>query len=453
MMVDHSRHVHPEQAHKNGNKYNKKSSIPNSSKIWAMRNRLYDRKYNLAVWNIQFIISYSQSGSNMVEWYHRITQLTFDYVKRSPFGVNRLPVISLLQKLSHNYKRAQLVVAERDRSMEFNSNEYDMNVRMLKELDSITKLKHLRENYMDHDTGHGLIYFPKCSNDIDDFLHGFQWKQSIQNVTSLSYNDIQEIWGYIEKYENMLTSNNGSIIDDESLHFLKERLQFEVSLNKLKNIIKKYWYYDDEELYNESDIDDDDDIKHDDDYDGDVYGEHLTGKQKKLPQYTIFLSLYIIVFVHIIFTSNVYSYTAPVPSIQFVSGNNHIKPYIHDEDYFHLVGVRDCLSAEQCRIKHTGVPTKKTKRKKAKEKQKDNFNTSPDSPFKLKVSPQNKRKTSKRSAKSNDQQTLIFSSDQNDDDAQQNTYIESAFQDLSQKEKIKKYLVCIHSSDCKYIVI
>lgn len=66
-MVPHARHGHEEQTHKNGNKYNKTSGIPNSRKIWnKMRNRLWNYRYIRSLWYIQFVQSFGAHGANMV---------------------------------------------------------------------------------------------------------------------------------------------------------------------------------------------------------------------------------------------------------------------------------------------------------------------------------------------------------------------------------------------------
>ena len=277
MMIDGPRHVHPQQKHRNGSLYNTKSSIPNTAKIWKARDKLYSYKHALAVWLVQDILSYAQQGGNAVEAYHRITQMIFKYLTNSMVGYNRLPSLHLLQKFAHNYKRANLIVKEDiKKTMEFAPDEYKMNQRILDALDDIAYLKIIKEECMNQDTGHGVLFFPKMSRNIEDYYYKFDWTKCIQKRTRLSFEDKEKIWKYIDQYEDYLVANNGRIMCDDSLHFLRDKLSYRVEIYQLRDIITKYWFTDDEELYDPLDDDESDD---DDD------DEYLSPKQKKISEY------------------------------------------------------------------------------------------------------------------------------------------------------------------------
>ena len=293
MMVDHSRHVHPQKRHINGKQYNNKSSIPNTARIWKARNKLYSYKEALSAWHIQGIKSYAQSGGNMVETYHRIIEIVTDYLQYQCVGLERIPAMHIIQKFIHNSMRANLIVRKNTvKSMQFEPTEFKMNEDVFKALNKILSLEDLRTNYMNNETGYGVTFFNNNNKDINDHLYGFNWKKSIKKHTRITFSDKQKIWQFIDQHEKDLIKNNGNILNKESLEFLSQRLSYRVNPTMLKSIINKYWYDDDETLYSS---DDDKDVD-DDDYKT-KKKEYLTPKQKKISEYLhkIYTNIYFIV--------------------------------------------------------------------------------------------------------------------------------------------------------------
>lgn len=260
MMQPLSRHVHPDQPTFNGSMYNDNYSIPHSKKVWALRNAIWQWRYCMAVWRNQFCESFAQIGSNMVEWLHRLLEQLFDHLLKENVGYKRLPSIALIQKYAHNLKRLQLILYDRrQEALSFDHEMVPIFEEMYRDMDGISGLDSLRRDYMDSDTGHGVLNF-KMSNNITDYLHGFVWQNSISRVTRPTFADKQKIWQYIEQYQQQLLINNGSITDTKSLEFLREKLRYKMSLDKIKDVIYKYWTFDDAYLSDDFEVMGDDDI-------------------------------------------------------------------------------------------------------------------------------------------------------------------------------------------------
>ena len=246
-MQPEARHIHPDQQTRNDSYYNDNYSIPNSPAIWRFRNALWLYKYPMSVWQNGSAKAFCHKGSNTCEFFHRNTEESFSYLPLEQVFLNRIPVIMELQKFAHNLKRAQLIVTKRaDDARRYDPDNFHIHQQMLQQLDAICGIDSLREEYMDIHTGHGRLLFESTSKSIDDFLHGFNWKNSVSRTTRLSYNDKQKIWQYLDKYEEQLIRTNGTISDDQSLEYLVNKLDYKCTVQQLKSLIYKYWLIDDD---------------------------------------------------------------------------------------------------------------------------------------------------------------------------------------------------------------
>ena len=240
-MQPDARHVHPDQATRNGSMYNDNYSIPNSAAVWSFRNSLWSGKYNMACFQNADMEGFCHKGSNAPEFFHRNSNQSFNYLPKEMVFLDRLPVVAALQKLSHNLKRAKLITQKRrDEAKKFDPENFEIHDEMLSKLESLVGLDVLRSKYMDRHTGHGFLYFENTNKKVEDFLYGFIWSDSVSKVTSLRYEDKKLIWQYISKYKQQLTANNGKVTDDNSLQLLQEKMHCRLTLEKLRLLIYKY---------------------------------------------------------------------------------------------------------------------------------------------------------------------------------------------------------------------
>ena len=283
MMQPDSRHIHPQSPSHNGSMYNDNYTIPHTKKVWAIRDVLWLSKYNNAVWRFQGSQSMFQMASNMLEQHHRSTEQDYDHLQKECVGIDRLPGISILQKFTHNLKRAQTCVRRKKEIMQYNASHWQMHLDILKNLDEIAGLNALRNDLMHHDSGHGLLFYDNPTN-IDAYLHGFDWTKSVKTVTRPTFKDKQTLWQYIDQYKHELITNNGKICDDASLEFLSEKLKYKMNVSQIKMLIEKYWVTPDDVLDDDEDADDAcDDLC-------DVIGfdlRQLSSKKKKDSEYYI----------------------------------------------------------------------------------------------------------------------------------------------------------------------
>ena len=264
-MQPEARHVHPDQATRNGSMYNDNYSIPNSAAVWNFRNSIWSDKYNMAVFQNADQDGFCHKGSNAPEFYHRDSTQSFLYLNKEMVFVHGMPVIDALQKLSHYWKRAQLItIKRRQQAMKYDPENFHINDEIYHRLEKLIGLDLLREKYRDHDTGHNHLYFENTPKTVDDFLYGFLWQNSVSRITRLRYQDKKAIWKYIDQYQYQLEQNNGKITDDDSLQWVIERLHFKLTLTKLKMLIYKYYIIDDDlldDVIQELQIDESDDFE------------------------------------------------------------------------------------------------------------------------------------------------------------------------------------------------
>ena len=246
-MQPNARHVHHEQQSRNGSYYNDNYSMPNSPALWRYRDSLWLYKNPMAVWQNAAMKAFCHAGSNATEFFHRNSQQSFPYLRQEQVFLDRIPVITELQKFAHNLKRAKLIVNQRQSAaMRYDPENYHIHQQILNKLDAISGIDSLRHAFMDSQTGHGFLFFKNTDTKVDDFLYGFEWEKSISRFTKLTYNDKRQIWKYIDKYQEELIQEHGKITDHKSLEFLQNKLQYKCTINKLKELIYKYWLVDDD---------------------------------------------------------------------------------------------------------------------------------------------------------------------------------------------------------------
>lgn len=271
MMQPDARHVHPKQPTQNDSMHNDNYTIPNSSAVWAFRNRLWEDKYNMSMFQNADLEGFCHKGSNAPEFFHRNTNQSFHYLVKEQVFLKRMPIIAALQKLSHNLKRARLIQRRKTEAMKFDMEYFQIHDEILNRLEALVQLDPLRSRYKDRDTGHSVLYFDNTRKTVDDFLYGFIWSDSVSKVTSIQYSDKKLIYSYLYKYQQELIRNYGTITNMKSLKFLQEKMQCKLSLNKLRLLIYKYWIIDDDLLQdviktleteaNIDDFDEDNDMK------------------------------------------------------------------------------------------------------------------------------------------------------------------------------------------------
>ena len=289
-MQPNARHIHHEQQSRNGSFYNDNYSIPNSPALWRYRDSLWLYKNAMAVWQNGAMKAFCHKGSNATEFFHRNSQELFSYLSKEQVFLHRLPAITILQKFAHNLKRAKLIVNQRfEKAKRYDPENYHIHQQILMKLQSIAGIDCLRKEFMDTETGHGRLFFKNTNKKIDDFLYGFDWKQSVSRITRLTYNDKREIWKYIEKYKEQLIQQHGKITNDKSLEFLLHKLEYRCTAAKLKELIMKYWLIDD-------DLIDDaiDELQQCNDHDIFSFEEYNTSpaKNKKDSEYYIYIYIF-----------------------------------------------------------------------------------------------------------------------------------------------------------------
>ena len=247
MMQPDARHIHPQQQTKNGSYYNDNYSIPNSPAIWNFRDGLWLYKYPMSAWQNAALKAFCHKGSNSCEFFHRNTQESFAYLSLEQVFLERIPAITELQKFAHNLKRAKYIVNEKqEEAKKYDPENYHIHQQILKKLDSISGMDCLRQQYRDDETGHSRLIFPNTSKNIDDFLYGFKWENSVSRSTKITYNDKKKIWQYLDNYKKQLIRQNGKITDDKSLEFLEKKMDYKCTRDQLKDLIYKYWLTDDD---------------------------------------------------------------------------------------------------------------------------------------------------------------------------------------------------------------
>lgn len=238
---------HPDQSTRLGHYYNDNYSIPNSKRIWDFRDRLYSGKVNMSMWQNGDLEAFCHKGSNAPEFFHRNTTDCFDYLKKEPVHIDRLPGIAIMQKLAHNLKRARLIKERKFRAMEYDPDNYHIHDTILIELEKLISLDFLRDDARKCDIlPHHYLYFNNTDKTVDAFLYGFKWENSIVRVTGIDHEDKELLWHYIKKYEDQLVATNGCYYNTESLKFLQEKMKYKMSIPFIKRLIQKYWIHDDD---------------------------------------------------------------------------------------------------------------------------------------------------------------------------------------------------------------
>lgn len=275
MMQPDARHVHPDQATRAGAYNNDNYSIPNNSAIWAVRNSYWSDKVNQAVWQNGDLEAFCHKGSNAPEFFHSNTNKCFDYLRHEQIFLERMPVIHALQKLSHNLKRAKLILARINKAKKYDPINYHIHKEIFQRLTSLLSLDNLREEFQKKDQSlHHYLYFDNTSQSIDSFLYGYRWIHSVMRVTKMDADDIDMINNYVNKYSTQLNQKHGKFYNKESLKFIQQKMKYKIGYNKLKLLIYKYWVHNQEDfeaiiekLYEMGADDDDFDEYDDDEYD------------------------------------------------------------------------------------------------------------------------------------------------------------------------------------------
>ena len=323
MMQADARHCHPDQATKRGAMHNDNYSIPNSEKIWKLRNSIWLYKNAMSVWQNGDLEAFCHKGSNATEFFHRNTVGRFDYLKKEPIHLSRIPVIISFQKLTHNIRRARLIQQRIEQAKKYDPENWQIHEKILKKLQQLSGLDLLREDFRDDHTAHHYLNFDNTNKTVDDFLHGFNWKNAVVRITKLKYEDKQLIWEFIEKYKSTLETSDGKLWNNKMLKQLQDKIHHSISLNKLKQLIVKYWIIDDD-LVDDiiEELKDSNEDNNEDDYDfGDINNQStkpsiddeydispVAPQTKKAAGYDYFFKTYSNIFKYIQTYSNIFKH-------------------------------------------------------------------------------------------------------------------------------------------------
>lgn len=266
-------HAHPEQRHRNKKHYNRKSGIPNSKKMWDHRDSLFVYRKAYAYWLNRFHKSFGPQGSNVLENAHSLLKKLLKWLRYTSVGINKLPAILAVQKLAVIYRRlVSILETNSDRLDKYRPQDRPVLQEMYQLVDKIRGFNDINESY--DETGHSLLYFEKASRDIDDYLQGFNWEESIDKKTRISFSDKELIWQYIDEHCETLEKNNGLLTNEKLLKKIAKEVKKDLTPYEIRELIKTYWYDDDETTDSE---DDDEDSEDEDMHD---LGR-LSSKQKK----------------------------------------------------------------------------------------------------------------------------------------------------------------------------
>ena len=126
----------------------------------------------------------------------------------------------------------------------------------------------------------------------------FNWRDSVERTSRISYMDKELIWIYIEKYIDEIDRNNGILKNEEVLEEIVVRLNYRLDLKQVRHYVSTYWFEDEssesETEYKQGDKyrDDGDNKCIADGEDGDYDLSRLSSKQKKDCQLCIVLLHY-----------------------------------------------------------------------------------------------------------------------------------------------------------------
>ena len=280
MMQADARHVHPDQATRAGAYNNDNYSIPNKRSTWAIRNSYWADKVNQAVWQNGDLEAFCHKGSNAPEFFHSNTNTCFAHLNHQQIFLDTMPAIHLLQKLSHNLKRAKLILSRFNKAKQYDPINCHIHKEIFQRLNSLLSLDYLRKIFQKDQSLHHYLYFENTSHSIDSFLDGFRWQHSVMRVTRMDYDDIKLINQYSHKYATELNQKYGKFYHKKSLEFIQQKMKFKISYDKLKMLVYKYWVHNEEDFqhiinqlsqeaddeYDDDNYDDDDDDDDDDDY-------------------------------------------------------------------------------------------------------------------------------------------------------------------------------------------
>ena len=146
-------------------------------------------------------------------------------------------------------------------------------------IDVIQGFNDLYELY--DETGHAVLAFDDLKTDIEHHLGIWNWKKSVHKKTPISFSDKEIIWNYMEVYADQLEKNEGILDNKQILNKILKKISHRVTLSELKDIIKLYWF-DNDELESEEDDDDDDDD--DDEKENEIDLTKLPSKYKKISE-------------------------------------------------------------------------------------------------------------------------------------------------------------------------
>ena len=124
----------------------------------------------------------------------------------------------------------------------------------------------------------------------------FNWRDSVERTTRISYMDKELIWIYIEKYIDEIDRNNGIMRNESVLEEIVARLRHRLDIKQLRHYIRSYWF-EDESSESETEFKNDDKYCDDDDddkcivdgEDGDYDLSRLSSQKKKHCQLCIYM--------------------------------------------------------------------------------------------------------------------------------------------------------------------
>ena len=192
-------------------------------------------------------------------------------------GIVRIPGYQEIKKMAYNFMKCEKLVEKKrehfgDRNIYWN---VDLNLKLYKLISKYIQLDPLRKEYLDPYDGCGVLYFANAVRDLDELLHGFNYKECIKRKSILTSNDYETLIELIQeyeqeknlyqKYDKLSIQESSKKVGDDILHDLQtdpkiiknweKQMKFRMTKNGIINFVSAYWRGEDSDNYSSSDDD------------------------------------------------------------------------------------------------------------------------------------------------------------------------------------------------------